>query len=320
MRAAHAPVEAGAAQRTPALLQRLEVDAESGAEAVAGRRELRPAVDRAQQLSLIETLVHQDAEFSGQVVVAHARLAQRRLARARADAHGARPIRDTHQALEQMRDVRVREPEVAMPALALDGDQPRSDELRKVTADRLLGDTRDVDELRRGQRLAGHQRGEDFRARMIADQRGDADDAGSVFHGSLLTEPLSARVRVASSFHQHEGNAMTLTCFIRYQIDPFQRDAFAEYADNWARIIPRCGGDLLGYFLPHEGTNDVGWGLIAFESLAAYEAYRTRLKADPEAKQNFAFAQSRRFILSEERTFTEAVVSTLRVGPARAAA
>ena len=60
-----------------------------------------------------------------------------------------------------------------------------------------------------------------------------------------------------------------ITCFIRYQIDPFQREAFKAYAENWARIIPRCGGCLLGYFLPHEGTNNVAWGLIGFESLAA---------------------------------------------------
>lgn len=78
---------------------------------------------------------------------------------------------------------------------------------------------------------------------------------------------------------------MTVTCIIRYQIDPFQRDAFKTYAENWGRIIPRCGGHLIGYFLPYEGTNDVGWALIGFESLAAYEAYRTRLKADPEARE-----------------------------------
>lgn len=100
---------------------------------------------------------------------------------------------------------------------------------------------------------------------------------------------------------------MNLTCFIRYQIDPFQRDAFCEYSRHWLRIIPRCGGRLLGYFLPHEGTNDVAWGLIAFDSLAAYEAYRARLKADPEGRRNFAFAQEKRFILREERTFLENV-------------
>lgn len=100
---------------------------------------------------------------------------------------------------------------------------------------------------------------------------------------------------------------MTITCFIRYQIDPFARDAFAHYAENWGRIIPRCGGRLVGYFLPHEGTNDIAWGLISFDSLAAYEEYRTRLRADPEARENFAFAQKGRFILREERTFLELV-------------
>ena len=100
---------------------------------------------------------------------------------------------------------------------------------------------------------------------------------------------------------------MTITCFIRYQIDPFQRDAFREYAENWGRIIPRCGGSLVGYFLPHEGTNDVAWGLVSFESMAAYEVYRARLKGDPEARENFAMAQTRRLILREERTFTEAI-------------
>jgi hypothetical protein len=104
---------------------------------------------------------------------------------------------------------------------------------------------------------------------------------------------------------------MTLTCFIRYQIDPFQRDAFKRYAERWGRIIPRCGGQLIGYFVPHEGTNDEAWGLIAFDSLAAYEAYRKRIKADAEGRANFEFAQDKRFILREWRTFCEAVEGTL---------
>lgn len=104
---------------------------------------------------------------------------------------------------------------------------------------------------------------------------------------------------------------MTITCFIRYEIDPFQREAFRVYAENWGRIIPRCGGHLLGYFLPHEGSNVEAWGLIAFDSLAAYEAYRTRLRADPEGQANFALAQRQRFILREERRFTEVVAGTL---------
>jgi len=103
---------------------------------------------------------------------------------------------------------------------------------------------------------------------------------------------------------------MTMTCVIRYQIDPFQRDAFKKYAENWGRIIPRCGGHLVGYFLPQEGTNDVAWGLIAFDSLASYEIYRARLKSDPEARENFAIAQTKRLVLREERTFVEVVDGT----------
>ncbi len=106
---------------------------------------------------------------------------------------------------------------------------------------------------------------------------------------------------------------MTITCFIRYQVDPFQRAAFKEYAQNWGRIIPRCGGHLVGYFLPHEGTNDVAWGLIAFDSLASYETYRARLKTDPESLANFAMAQEKRLILREERSFVEVVDGTFGV-------
>jgi len=98
-----------------------------------------------------------------------------------------------------------------------------------------------------------------------------------------------------------------IACVIRYQIDPFQREAFRKYAENWGRIIPRCGGHLVGYFLPHEGTNDVAWGVIVFDSLAAYEAYRTRIKADAEGRDNFQMAQARRLILREERNFVEVV-------------
>ena len=103
---------------------------------------------------------------------------------------------------------------------------------------------------------------------------------------------------------------MTITCFIRYQIDPQQRDAFSRYAQNWGRIIPRCGGNLIGYFLPHEGSNDIAWGLIGFDSLAAYERYRAMLKADEEGRANFEMAQAQRFILREERSWLEDVVGT----------
>ena len=103
---------------------------------------------------------------------------------------------------------------------------------------------------------------------------------------------------------------MTMTCLLRYQIDPFQRDGCKQYAENWGKIIPRCGGQLVGYFLPLEGTNDVAWGLIAFDGLASYEKYRRRLTSDPEARANFAMAQDKHLILREERNFVEVVDGT----------
>ena len=127
----------------------------------------------------------------------------------------------------------------------------------------------------------------------------------------------STNIGVRSHALRAGSTTMMVTCFIRYEIDPFQREAFKEYAENWGRIIPRCGGHLIGYFLPHEGTNNIAWGLIAFDSLAAYEAYRARLKADPEARKNFGLAQSKRFVVREERTFTEVVDGTFGIAAAR---
>jgi len=102
---------------------------------------------------------------------------------------------------------------------------------------------------------------------------------------------------------------MRVVCHIRYEIDPQQQQAFEEYARNWTAIIPACCGDLIGYFLPHEGTNYEAHALISFDSLADYETYRARLRADANGRANFEFAQARRLILKEERTFLRAVTS-----------
>lgn len=117
----------------------------------------------------------------------------------------------------------------------------------------------------------------------------------------------------ANKSRKDREDRVSIACFIRYQIDPFQLEEFRKYAESWGRIIPRCGGHLIGYFLPHEGTNDIGWGLIGFENLAAYETYRGRLRTDAEARENFAFAQSRHIILREERTFVKVVAGTFEV-------
>lgn len=103
---------------------------------------------------------------------------------------------------------------------------------------------------------------------------------------------------------------MSIVCHIRYRIDPFKRAGFEEYARNWIAIIPRCGGDLLGYFMPHEGTNDIAHALIGFESLAAYEIYRAKLRSDPEALANFNFAEREKLVQREERTFLLRVLAS----------
>jgi len=129
----------------------------------------------------------------------------------------------------------------------------------------------------------------------------------------LATVPTS---RV--SMPEAPAQAVALACFIRYQIDPFQLDAFRQYAHAWGTIIPRCGGHLIGYFTPHEGTNDVAWGLIAFDSLASYERYRARIKSDPDARANLAMAQAKRLILREERNFVAIVDGTFEKASAMA--
>lgn len=94
-----------------------------------------------------------------------------------------------------------------------------------------------------------------------------------------------------------------ITCFIRYEIDPFKDDEFVTYARNWGQAIPRCGADLIGYFAPHEGSKTTAYGVYNIESLAAYEAYRARLAADPLGRENYEFARRERFILREDRIF-----------------
>jgi hypothetical protein len=124
---------------------------------------------------------------------------------------------------------------------------------------------------------------------------------------------MAAPVSAGAASTMERATTMRMVCIIRYQIDPFQKEAFRSYAAAWGKIIPRCGGHLLGYFLPWEGTNDIAWGLIGFESLAAYESYRALLRADAEGLANFEFAQSRRLILREERNFVEVVSGTFEI-------
>jgi hypothetical protein len=133
----------------------------------------------------------------------------------------------------------------------------------------------------------------------------------------MIAEALTSGKRVLSwltslalamTHDRHRSSSMTITVFIRYQLDPFKRAMFEQYSKNWLTIIPRCGGDLIGYWMPHEGTNNIAFALISFESLAVYEVYRARLRTDAEGMANFNFAEENRFILAEERSFLRKVV------------
>jgi hypothetical protein len=123
----------------------------------------------------------------------------------------------------------------------------------------------------------------------------------------ILSASAALQTLGTAAQDEPERKAVTVTCLIRYQIDPFQSEAFEEYARNWGAVIPRCGGHLIGYFMPYEGTNDVAYALIGFDSIASYERYRTRIKADEAGRKNFELAQSKRLVLREERSFVRLV-------------
>ena len=98
-----------------------------------------------------------------------------------------------------------------------------------------------------------------------------------------------------------------LTCIIRYQIDPTKHAQFAQYARKWGQAIPRCGADLVGYYAPHEGSSTQAYGIYNVPNLAEYEAYMERLRNDALGRENYAFAQSKKFILREDRAFLKLV-------------
>ena len=99
-----------------------------------------------------------------------------------------------------------------------------------------------------------------------------------------------------------------ITCTLTYRIDPYQVAAVETYAKGWTHLVNRMGGQHHGYFLPHEGANDVAWAMFSFPTLTAYEAYRSEMAQDAECQAAFAHAQKTRCILSYDRTFTRPVL------------
>ena len=105
----------------------------------------------------------------------------------------------------------------------------------------------------------------------------------------------------------NEGGRM-ITCFLRYVIDPYKIEAFESYARRWIELVNRFGGTHHGYFLPHEGANNIALALFSFPSLAAYEEYRQRIKGDPDCQEAWALAERTRCIVSHERSFMRPVL------------
>jgi NIPSNAP len=137
-------------------------------------------------------------------------------------------------------------------------------------------------------------------------------DAAKIAAGSFV---LMASARGAWATNPARRPTMKMVCIIRYQIDPFQKDDFERRAEHLGAIIPRNGGHLVGYFMPHEGTNDVAWGMIGFDTLAEYETYRARLRDDADLTREDAMVKSKRLILREERNFVRLVDGTYNIPP-----
>jgi hypothetical protein len=122
---------------------------------------------------------------------------------------------------------------------------------------------------------------------------------------ALASWPVTGAVARAAVTRKEKH--MNVVCHIRYELDPFKRDQFEQYAKVWLTAIPQCGGALIGYYMPYEGTNYEAHALIGFDSLAAYEAYRAKLRTHPASNANFEFAEREKFILRESRDFLRPV-------------
>lgn len=100
-----------------------------------------------------------------------------------------------------------------------------------------------------------------------------------------------------------------LTVCIRYTLDIHKLSDFEKYARNWLEPIRRCGGTLIGYFLPTKiaGPTNFALALINFPTLAAYEQYRDALMRDPDAVANVKFADNSGCIVLEDRLVMQQV-------------
>lgn len=99
-----------------------------------------------------------------------------------------------------------------------------------------------------------------------------------------------------------------VTCHLKYIIDPYKINEFEEYGKTWIKLVHKLGGTHHGYYLPHEGANNIAYALFTFPSLSAYEEYRKKMASDEECQAAIKFADENRLILSYERSFMRPVL------------
>ena len=100
-----------------------------------------------------------------------------------------------------------------------------------------------------------------------------------------------------------------ITCTLRYEIDPAQLEAFEVYGKACIHLVEKLGGTHHGYHLPHEGPNDIAYAHFSFPSLADYEIYREKMKADPDCIRAFDHAKRTNCIRRFDRSFTKPVLT-----------
>jgi hypothetical protein len=98
-----------------------------------------------------------------------------------------------------------------------------------------------------------------------------------------------------------------ITCYLKYIIDPYKTAEFEIYGKMWIPLVNKFGGIHHGYFMPHEGANNIAYALFSFPSLAKYEQYREDIKIDIDCQKAFDFAEKTRCILSYERSFMKPI-------------
>ncbi len=99
-----------------------------------------------------------------------------------------------------------------------------------------------------------------------------------------------------------------VTCYLKYIIDPNKIDEFEIYAKKWIPLVNKFGGTHHGYFLPHEGANNVAVALFSFSSLAEYEIYRNDSRQDKACQEAYQYAIDTKCIISYKRNFMKPIL------------